>query len=227
MKLLKILFLLVGVCISFNGVTQDVQNIRVNQSGNRINILYDLTGIGKAVNVDLFYTIDNGQTWVGPLKFLSGEISNVLSPTTDKRIVWDALTEIGEIKGNIQFKITMDFSKTKEIQPWTTDPNFRKYKTKKNVWLTTALVTGGAGVLAMIKSNSLYNDYQTAEDDAADIHRKIETYDIVYPVAFGIAAVSAVNFIIQAGKQGKAKKQLSFHPMVLPDGGGVCLTFKF
>jgi hypothetical protein len=192
----KIIGLLFLVSFSLNCISQEVKNIRVNQSGNRVNILYDLLGTGKAVKVDLFYTTDDGQTWKGPLRNLNGDIIDVISPATDKRIVWDALTEIGEIKGNIQFQITVDFEKMKEVQPWVTDPGFKKHKTLKSVWLTTALISTGAGILTMTKANSLYDDYQTAGENAADIHKKIETLDVVYPVAFGIAAFSAVNFII-------------------------------
>jgi len=223
-KFIPILFL---VSISLNCISQEVKNVRVSQSGNRVNLLYDLFGSGKVIKVNLFYTTDDGQTWKGPLKNLNGDISNVISPTTDKRIVWDALTEIGEIKGNIQFQITVDFEKIKEVQPWAADPGFKKHKTLKSVWLTTALISTGTGILTMTKANSLYDDYQTAGEDAADIHKKIETLDVIYPIAYGIAAVSAVNFIIQAGKQGKVKKQLSLHPMYLHDGGGTTLTFKF
>ncbi|HOY96015.1 MAG TPA: hypothetical protein PK509_09775 [Catalimonadaceae bacterium] len=189
--------------------------------------MYDLTGIGKAVKLDLFYTTDNGVTWSGPLKYLSGEISNVNAPAKDKRIVWDALTEVGEIKGNMRFRITADFSKVAEVQPKTTSADFRKHKTQKGVWLASTLVSSGIGLMTMGRSNKLYDEYQTAQEDAADIHKKIETLDIVTPIAFGVAGISALNFIIQAGKQAKAKKQISFHPLYLPDGGGATLTFKF
>jgi hypothetical protein len=121
----------------------------------------------------------------------------------------------------------VDFEKVKEIQPWATDPGFKKHKTLKSVWLITALVSTGAGFLTMTKASSLYDDYQTAGEDAADIHKKIETLDVVYPIAFGIAAISGVNFIIQAGKQGKVKKQLSFQPNYIPKGAGASLTLKF
>jgi hypothetical protein len=227
MKSLKFIGILLLIICSLNSISQEVKNIRVSQSGNRINVMFDLSGTGKATKIDLLYSTDNGLTWNGPLRNLSGEISNIASPAKDRNIVWDALTEIGEIKGNIQFKITTDFIKSKENQPRVANPDFFKHKTMKNIWLVSALVTGGTGIFAMTKGNSLYDDYQTAEENAADIQKKIKTYDVIYPIAFGIAAVSTVNFIIQANKQGKAKKTLSFHPMYFPEGGGAALTLKF
>lgn len=227
MKLIRIFLITILTGYSILVASQEVKNIRVSQAGNRINILYDLTGIGNAVKLDLYYTTDNGVTWTGPLKNLSGEISNVNAPANNKRIVWDALTEVGEIKGNLQFRITADFSKIAVVQPVPTSADFRKHKTQKGVWLASTLVSSGIGLLTMSSSNKLYDDYQTAQEDAADIHKKIETLDVITPVAFGVAGLSALNFIIQAGKQAKARKQISFHPMYLPDGGGATLTFKF
>lgn len=227
MKLIRILLITILTSYSILAASQEVKNIRVSQAGNRINILYDLTGIGNAVKLDLYYTTDNGVTWTGPLKNLSGEISNVNAPANDKRIVWDALTEVGEIKGNLQFRITADFSKNAVVQPVPTSAEFRKHQTLKSVWLISTLVSTVTGIMAMSKSNTLYDEYQTAQEDAADIHNKIETLDVVYPVLFGVAGFSALNFFIQAGKQAKARKQVSFHPMYLPDGGGATLTFTF
>lgn len=227
MKLIRILLITILTGYSIISSSQEVTNIRVSQAGNRVNIMYDLTGVGKALKLDLFYTTDNGLTWSGPLKYLSGDISNVNAPANDRRIVWDALTESGEIKGNIQFRITADFSKVADIQPKPTNAEFRKHKTQKGVWLASTLVSSGIGLLTMSRSNALYDDYQNAQEDAADIHKKIETLDIVTPVAFGVAGLSALNFIIQAGKQSKARKQISFQPVYIPDGGGATLTFRF
>jgi hypothetical protein len=93
--------------------------------------------------------------------------------------------------------------------------------------LTTAITAAGTGIFAYLQSNKLYDEYKTAINDAADLHSKIETYDIIYPIAFAVAGASTVTFAIYAGKQIKLKKQLSFQPVPIRNGGGLLLTFKF
>jgi len=227
MRRLRVFGFLLFVSLYFNGLAQEVLNMRVSQTGNRVSILYDLTGDGIATKIDLYVSADEGVTWVGPLKFISGDINNVKAPAQNKMIIWDARSEKGNITGTLQFKFDMEFSKAIAQTHKVINPDLKRHKTMKNVWLTTALISTGTGILTLTKANSLYDDYQKAGEDAADIHGKIKTLDVVYPVSFGIAAISGVNFIIQANKQGKVKKQLSVNPMYLQDGGGATLTFKF
>jgi hypothetical protein len=104
--------------------------------------------------------------------------------------------------------------------------DFLKHKRRKTFWLISTLISGGAGTYAYLQSNKLYNDYKTATTDAASIRSKIKTLDIAYPVAYGIAGFSMIEFIIQAGKQSKEKKvSLSLEPYA--NGGGINLAFTF
>ena len=102
-----------------------------------------------------------------------------------------------------------------------------KHKRRKSIWLGTGIAFTGVGIFSVVRSNQLYNDYQTAGTDAADIRKKIETYDIIYPVAFGLAAFCGIEFIIQSKKHNKAKNSLSFYPIINESGGILCMKYNF
>ena len=225
------------VILLFSGLTsvfaQEVKNIRVSQTGSRVNILFDLAETGKTYKVNLFVSTNDGTTWIGPLKSVSGDVGNNVPFGSNKQIVWDIVSEKGLTEGYMQFKVVAEALNQVQPAPTTagkptgTNTPFKKYKTAKTIFLTTAVASAGIGLFTYLKSNKLYDEYQTATDDAAGIHSKIETYDLVYPLAFAVSGASTVTFAIYTGKQKKLKKQLSFQPVPVRNGGGLLLTYKF
>jgi hypothetical protein len=95
--------------------------------------------------------------------------------------------------------------------------------------LVSALVTGAAGTFAYLQAGTVYKQYQTATtNDASNLYSKVKLYDMVSPIAFGLAGFSAIEFILKSGKQSKAKKQtVSFNPVPLKNGGGFVLAYHF
>ena len=228
---------ILAVLLLFSGLTsvfaQEVKNIRVSQTGSRVNVLFDLAETAKTYKVDLFVTTDDGKTWIGPLKSVSGDVGNNVPFGYNRQIIWDIVSEKGFTEGYLQFKVEAEALNA--VQPVQTTPGkttgtntqFKKYKTAKTISLTTAVASAGVGLFTWMKSNQLYDEYSTATDDAAAIHSKIETYDLIYPVAFAVAGAGTVTFAVYARKQGKLKKQLSFQPVPVRNGGGLLLTYKF
>jgi len=102
-----------------------------------------------------------------------------------------------------------------------------KHKKRKYIWLASGLAATGVGVFAVLQSNSLYKEYQTAGSNASELRKQIETYDIVYPIAFGVAALFGVGFVIESIKQSKAKKQLSLYTKPSFHGGVLSLLYRF
>ena len=106
--------------------------------------------------------------------------------------------------------------------------SYNKCKTSKTLWLVSALVSSGVGTIAYLQSDKYYTQYQTATTDAGDLHQKVELFDMIYPVAFGVAGFCTLEFIIKAGKQGKAKRQsISFIPQPLNHGAGLGFAYTF
>lgn len=84
------------------------------------------------------------------------------------------------------------------------------------------------GTITYLKASSTYNKYNTATTDAADLYKKVKIYDMISPIAFGVAGFSLVEYIIKSGKQKKAKKSsLSFIPQYFPGGVGLGITYNF
>ena len=106
--------------------------------------------------------------------------------------------------------------------------SYYKYKKRKNFWLVSALVSGSAGVYSYLQAGKYYTQYHEATTDAAALHSKVQLFDLISPVAFGAAGLFTLEFIIQAGKQSKAKKQsISFYPQRLNHGVGLSLLCSF
>lgn len=103
----------------------------------------------------------------------------------------------------------------------------QRHKTMRNIWLGGAVATGVVGGFAVIRSNSLYNDYKTAREDAADIRGKFETMDVVAPIAFVISGVCLSQAILQFSKQKKLEQRLGLHFMPVHDGLAIGFTWDF
>ncbi len=86
-----------------------IQNVDFIQKDDKIQITYDIQGQGKAF-LDVYYSVNDGTTWKGPVKHVSGDLMNV-RPGTGKQITWNVLKErdwlIAEnLKIKIKGKIT-------------------------------------------------------------------------------------------------------------------------
>jgi hypothetical protein len=127
------------------------------------------------------------------------------------------LAEITGLPGPIQ-------TQTQKQKP---DVNISRYKTGKTISLSLAVASAGAGIYAYLQGNKLYDEYKTATTNAADLRSKVELYDKIYPVAFAVAGASTVSFIIYSVKLGKAKKELTFQPVPLQNGGGLAVSLRF
>lgn len=233
MKKIKYFAALITILFCLNSFGQKITNVRVSQEGISVSLLYDLEGKKDRYDVTLFYTLDDGKTWQGPLKNVTGDVAVQLAGT-NKKVIWDAEAEKGQIEGFIQFKLNAQSVNLKNqvadkpIAKLTYSPEYYKYKKSKTIWLSGALVSGGIGVFSMIQANNYYTQYQTATTTAADLHRKVKLYDQITPIAFGVAGLCTLEIILKSGKQAKAKKQsLSFTPLPIKNGVGIGLAYTF
>ena len=86
---------------------QKVENVRFEQAGKMINIYYDLAASqsGQLFDVTVYYSIDGGGSWKGPLNFVSGNTGKNQSAGTGKKISWDVLSECEKLTGNVVFEV--------------------------------------------------------------------------------------------------------------------------
>jgi hypothetical protein len=100
-RLFTILILQLFVVVGYG---QKVSNITAEQIGQTIKISYTLVSESEC-DISLYYSLDNGSRWIGPLKRVSGDIGiNILHGS--KAIIWDVVDEVVNLVGSeIKFKI--------------------------------------------------------------------------------------------------------------------------
>jgi formylglycine-generating enzyme required for sulfatase activity len=103
----SIIILVIALFSGLNSFSQKISNVRVSQEGASVGIMYDLTGKQLQYNITLFYTIDDGNTWQGPLKNVKGDVVAQL-PGFDKKATWNAAAEKGQLECMIQFKLIVE-----------------------------------------------------------------------------------------------------------------------
>jgi hypothetical protein len=224
------LVLLISILIVIKGYSQDIKMLEVLQTGDRISVSLDILGSGKVESINLYYSVDGGVNWIGPLKYVNNiEAINKSLPLYNVQLTWDALSEVGSIEGDLIFKVNVEVGRNRIIEtPYqTSSSKINRHKTRKNIWLVTTIASAGAGVYLMTSSNSMYNEYQNSTNETEGLRNKIKSYDMLYPIAFGIAGLASVNFIIQASKTSKAKRVIRMQPALVDGGGGVVLTYNF
>jgi formylglycine-generating enzyme required for sulfatase activity len=111
MRKLVFLLFLVGECCSSHA--QKVSNIRAEQRGQDIVVLYSLETTSPA-EVSLLLSQDNGVTWSAPLKNVSGDVGKNIT-AGEKQITWRVLEERDQLVGDkIKFKVIANGKKSFE-----------------------------------------------------------------------------------------------------------------
>lgn len=101
----KIIWLLCCLMIYQSKIlAQKVSEVSVIQLGNEILISYFLDSQSEAT-VELFLSLDNGSTWIGPLENCTGDIGKIVN-SGKKQINWNVLRSMDQLESNeIVFKV--------------------------------------------------------------------------------------------------------------------------
>ncbi len=114
-----------------------------------------------------------------------------------------------------------------EVLPVSLSSGEQKHKTLKLAWMGGTLISAGTGILASLKSNGYYEEYQTATQEAEDIRRKFKTLDTLAPAAYVLSGICLSQVVLQSARQKKARQELSLQLMPMSNGNKLCLTWKF
>ena len=111
MKKIILQIFIVLLCLSAHA--QKVSNIRAEQLGQEIVVLYSLEATSSC-EVSLLLSQDNGVTWSAPLKNVSGDVGKNISGG-EKQITWKVLDEQEYLVGDkIKFKVIANGRKSFE-----------------------------------------------------------------------------------------------------------------
>ena len=86
---------------------QRIENVRFEQSGKQINIYYDLVALKPVQHFDVraYYSINGGNTLIGPILEVTGDVGKGQSAGRYKKITWDVLREREKLVGDVIFEI--------------------------------------------------------------------------------------------------------------------------
>lgn len=142
--MIKLLFIPIGVMLTFAASAQEFTIKKMELDGDRINIYYDLidTTANRTYTVNLYSTIDN---YTSPLLKVSGDQGLEVKPGINRKIVWNAKEEMGDYEGKIGFEI-----KGKAYVPFIKFKGFKDQRVRKRGVKFDMLWTGG-------RVNSLLN----------------------------------------------------------------------
>jgi len=111
-RLFTILILQLFVVVGYG---QKVSNITAEQIGQTIKISYTLVSESEC-DISLYYSLDNGSRWIGPLKRVSGDVGYKIIGG-NKKIIWDVLSEVDQFKfEGVIFKVQTRLNDFKEVK---------------------------------------------------------------------------------------------------------------
>ena len=87
-------------------ISQNVSNVEASLEDNKVVINYSIQG-GKFYNyytISLFVSRDNGKTFEGPLKEVSGDVGENMR-RGDHKIIWDAMKELPLVDQGFMFDV--------------------------------------------------------------------------------------------------------------------------
>ena len=86
---------------------QTVTNVTATQSGNQVQISYQLIGFQSPQHIEILCSTDGGNTFATPVRSATGDIGSNVMPGGTKNVTWNVLNDISAIHtNNAVFKVT-------------------------------------------------------------------------------------------------------------------------
>lgn len=92
---IKYISFLLVILVTSNLYSQEIENVKAMQSNNKIVVYYKLGSakFNQTFRVSLYYSTDNGKTYVGPLQKVTGDVGEGISRGANKKINWNLFDE--------------------------------------------------------------------------------------------------------------------------------------
>ncbi|MBQ4162063.1 MAG: hypothetical protein IJD84_04110 [Parabacteroides sp.] len=107
----------IWILFSFIGIqlyAQRISNVSFEPFGKAIRVHYTLSRLSfdSYVAVNLFVSTNGGETFIGPLLEVQGDIGKVTG-NGEKSVIWQVMDEIGQLQGEIVFELRGEVAKEK------------------------------------------------------------------------------------------------------------------
>mgnify|MGYP003108989694 CR=1 FL=1 len=192
MKSYLIIFL--NILLISGAQAQSVSNIVAETSKDIVKINYDLNGTdGAKYYVNLYYSIDGGMNFNGPLRHVSGDVQSEVISGKSKTIDWEIFKELNYQNEPIQFKIEAL-------------PNVRKAKLTSGTYGKITITN------ATYEGDNLIIDFEflpeiEKESDVIYLHRPpyitLQNGEQVFPskISFGSGSEDDINSVTRVDTQ--------------------------
>lgn len=98
-------------------VAQQLANVKASQVNGLATVMYDIEAPPtQTYFIKLLYSTDGGNSFSEELKFVNGDVRSNVTGGAGKKISWNSKQEVGNIEGNVVFKVTAE-SKMKLPSP--------------------------------------------------------------------------------------------------------------
>jgi len=172
MRLLFTFFLSLFTNCAF---AQSIEVYDVKQVENNLQVSYNFSGGTGSYTVSLHYSLDNGSTWLGPARAVTGDVGKGVKPGNNKSILWDVLADRDNLRGdNLMFKV---IAKSEFI---CIDIDGYVYKTVKignQFWMMENLRTSRYRDSSNILSGLKNKEWLTASRGAYSVYSNESDYD--------------------------------------------------
>mgnify|MGYP005839944451 CR=1 FL=1 len=150
--------------LSFSSLAQSIKDIEVEiLQDNKIKITYQFsyTKFNQSYDISLYVSRDGGESFIGPLKQVIGDIGKDIRKGKNK-IIWDYLKEVPFIEEELIFDVRADISgdelKKDYFGQYVTALRARFGKIGKTGWYLEAGFDQGGKTIALGLTQQLYWD---------------------------------------------------------------------
>ena len=203
-------------------------SIKVDKKNKTITVPYQLKNgeIINVYNIDMYYSKDKGQTFIGPIKSAKGHVGADVLAGDNRQVLWQYGEEDKDFKGkDVQFKLVADyetsvFNYKNENTLWRSvllpgwgNPYVREYKQFKwkYRWLLTTVAVygliGGSFAQQSVadKTYATYLDSKTNADANKSYTEANKQYQIAQGMAILAGAIWATD-IVRVGLKGRKNR---------------------
>jgi sulfatase modifying factor 1 len=104
--------------IEVSSFAQSIEVTHVAQEGSNLQVHYHFPDSTGTYTVSLHYSLDNGNTWLGPVSSVSGDVGKGIKPRSSSSIVWNVLADLEYLKGTaMRFKVKAQIDLHSEFEP--------------------------------------------------------------------------------------------------------------
>jgi hypothetical protein len=119
---MKRIIYLIFILLLFSSIKvfgQEIDKVRATVEGTTIEIRYEIINarINHIFNIEVYYSIDNGNTFVGPIRNVSGDVGDDITAGT-KKIVWDVFKEVDELNEYVVFEVRAEVIEREIKRPY-------------------------------------------------------------------------------------------------------------